>query len=267
MNYRHEAHLRLAQARKELDSGDDARLKYAALELRMAMEGITYDRALAYKNEFPPDEYATWQPRRVMSVLLEIDASADMDSALAIGPEDERGIAGTMRSLGTERVLNMATLKKHYDALSSYLHLPSMKQAMEGKSVDAAKLRRRCEELAAFVDDVLSSPVFNITLGEFANFNSQRCGNPIRKRVPRSQKEVIAECYSCHATYSVAPTDGGKLESRALQQEARCARDGCGERVFLWDAELGVGKHWKCAKCGGRNVLVLAIEHKAEPTA
>lgn len=55
----------------------------------MAMEALTYDRAASYKDEFPPDEYETWQPRKVMSVLLEIDPMADKDSVLAFAIEKQ----------------------------------------------------------------------------------------------------------------------------------------------------------------------------------
>jgi hypothetical protein len=73
-DYRNDARRELARAKDELASAGDERLKYAALELRMAMESLTYDRALAYKDEFPPAEYQAWQPRKVMALLLEIDA-------------------------------------------------------------------------------------------------------------------------------------------------------------------------------------------------
>lgn len=44
------------------------------------MEALTYDRALAYKDEFPSDEYETWQPSKVMSVLFEIDPTTEDSS-------------------------------------------------------------------------------------------------------------------------------------------------------------------------------------------
>ncbi|BCI66356.1 hypothetical protein [Acetobacter aceti] len=47
----------------------DERLKYAALEIHMAMESLTYDHALTYKDEFPPAGYETWQPRKVMAIV------------------------------------------------------------------------------------------------------------------------------------------------------------------------------------------------------
>ncbi len=75
--YRDDARHAVDRAKAELESGDDERLKYAALELRMALESLIYDRALIYKDEFPPREYETWQPRKLLAVLLEIDENAD----------------------------------------------------------------------------------------------------------------------------------------------------------------------------------------------
>jgi len=158
MNYRHLAQKHLKNAKDELDTNDEQCLKYAALELRMAMEAITYDRALSYKDEFPPNEYETWQPRKVMLVLLDIDPMADKDSSLAIGIEEQYGgPAPKINSLGSEKVLGMSMLKKNYDALGSYLHLQSMKQARVGAILDLNKVRTRCEEIAVFISRVLSS--------------------------------------------------------------------------------------------------------------
>src|SRR5437867_1615135 len=45
-NFRHLARQSLARAKTELATNDAQRLRYAALELREAMEALTYDRAL-----------------------------------------------------------------------------------------------------------------------------------------------------------------------------------------------------------------------------
>ena len=84
----------------------------------MAMESITYERAKTYSAEIPPDEYATWQPRKIVQLLLEIDPNADKDSSLSYAIEDEFGKLGkNVSGLGTEKVLSLAAIKKHYDAL------------------------------------------------------------------------------------------------------------------------------------------------------
>jgi len=92
MTYRNDARAAQKRARTELDAGDDERLKYAALELREAMEALTYDRAATYNAELPTAAYDTWQPRKVMELLLEIDPNADKDSSLAVGLEETPGI-------------------------------------------------------------------------------------------------------------------------------------------------------------------------------
>ena len=92
MNYRSLAREHVTVSADQLESGHDYALSYAALELRMAMEAITYDRAAAFKDEFPVEEYDTWQPKKVMNVLLEIDPTADKDSSLAVGLEERHGV-------------------------------------------------------------------------------------------------------------------------------------------------------------------------------
>ena len=264
MNYRHDAQRYLRRAEEELGTGEDERLKYAALELRMAMEALTYDRALAYKDEFPPTEYETWQPRKVMSVLLDIDPTADKDSSLAIGTEEEYGVpAPVMTSLGSEKVLSMVILRQHYDALGSYLHVQSMKQNRTGKTLDYSKIRSRCKEIASFITAVLSSSVFHVALGSFATMNCMECGKPIRKRIPHGTGAVRAECCECRASYNIIDRGNGQVEWLPQQHEIECANGDCKQKIFVWHHEMEIGRCWICSNCNGRNTFALGIRYEA----
>lgn len=264
MDYRSSARKNLKQCDVELASGDNERLKYAALELRMSMESLTYDRALAYKDEFPPTEYETWQPRKVMAVLLEIDSTADKDSTIACGIEEEYGVpAPVMKSLGAEKVLNMATLRKHYDALGSFLHVPSIKQTRKGNVHDLQRIRARCEEIAASVRDVLSSPVFNITFGNFATVDCIACGKRIRKRIPHIKNEFHAECLECGAPYTVVVKGDEGVEWQPRKHELECANASCRQKIYVWQHEVEAGRHWVCEGCGGQNKFALEICYQA----
>ena len=263
MNYRLQSKEHIKRAEKELGKNLDQHIKYAALELRMAMEAITYDRAQAYKDEFPFGEYETWQPRRVMLVLLDIDPMADQDCSLAVGVEEEYGVpAHKMRSLGSEKVLNMKVLKKHYDALGSYLHVQTLKQTRSGKTIDCIKFRNRCEAISEFVKQALSSPVFNITIGNFSTINCYECKNPIRKRVPTSLSEVRATCYECNATYTISDKGDGKVEWTPHQQEIECANSRCDTKIVVWAHEMVVGRCWECQSCKGRNSFAIGLLHQ-----
>lgn len=266
MTYRNDARKYLKRSEEQLGSGDDERLNYAALELRMAMEALTYDRALAYKDEFPQDEYETWQPRKVMMVLLDIDPTADKDSSLAVGEEEEYGVpAPVMTSLGSEKVLNMAALRRHYDALGSYLHVQSMKQVRAGKARNFGKMRSRCEEIAAFVGEVLSSPVFNVTFGNFATLDCMECGKPIRKRLPHGQSEVRAKCYECRASYTLVDKGNDQVEWKPHHREVGCANSSCEGKIIVWHHEMEIGRCWICPDCKGRNTFILGV--RIEPVS
>lgn len=261
-NYRGEARRQLRRAEDELASSDNQRLKYAALELREAMESLTYDRAEAYKDDYPPEQFETWQPRRVMALLLEIDPNADKDSAIAFGLEPSLGeTPEVMHSLGSEKVLNMKSLKKHYDALGSYLHVPTLKQQQMSAKVDFAGMRARCETIAAFIKDVLASPVFNSTFGNFATLDCMKCGKPIKKRYPEGKAEIIAKCFNCNAGYRVRAIDSGQCEWKPDVVELTCANKECGAKInpFRNEMELGVG--WDCEDCGGRNEMCFGVAH------
>lgn len=263
MNYRGKSREHLKAASEQLETGSDSALKYAALELRMAMEAITYDRALAFKEEFPTEEYDTWQPKKVMAVLLEIDPMTDKDSTIAFGLEEEYGVpAKQMTSLGTETVLNMGVLKKHYDALGSFLHIQTIKSTKAGKTVDHKKLRKRCEEIWAYLDKVLSSPIFNSTLGVFSSRECAECGKKIRKRIPQGENTIQVECSNCIASYRVS--DSGAYQSvwEPLQQEIECANAECMKKIVVWEKEIRLGANWNCPDCKGKNTFVLGVAYE-----
>lgn len=263
MNYRGKARDHLKAASEQLETGSDSALKYAALELRMAMEAVTYDRALAFKEEFPTEEYDTWQPKKVMAVLFEIDPMIDKDSTIAFGSEKEYGVpAKKFTSLGTETVLNVGVLKKHYDALGSFLHIQTIKSTKAGKTVDHDKLRKRCEEIRGYLDKVLSSPIFNSTLGVFSSIECAECGKKIRKRIPRGENTIHAECSNCFASYRVNCSGANQSVWEPLQQEIECVNTECTKKIVVWEKEVRLGANWICQDCKGKNTFVLGVTYE-----
>lgn len=267
VNYRNKAREYLKQANGELKTGEDHRLQYAALDLRFAIEALTYDRAQAYKNELPSSEYETWQPRKLLALLLEIDPTADKGSSLAVGVEETEGEPATkMVPFGTETVFDLKLLKKHYDAIGSFLHVPTLAQA-EKAPPSPEKFRQRCGAIADYVGKVLASPVWNITLGSFANIDCHNCGAKIRKRMPHGQKTVAAACFSCEATYTITDQGNGKVEWNMDMVDVPCGNRDCDRVIPILTKELKPGAHWVCQTCNGKNVIALTIKHKPSEQA
>lgn len=259
-NYRHAARESLRLANLELSDGNDQRLRYAALELRMSIESLTYDRAAAYKDEFPQSEYSTWQPKRVMQVLLDIDPHAASDSSLRIGIESSPGVSPeVMHEVGQDTPLSMNTIKRHYDALGSYLHVPSLKQTLAGKNPDLIKLRNKCEAIALDLEQVLASTVYNITLGTFATLKCGNCERPIRRRFPFGKESVHAECMECHAAYTLIGLGNNQVRWDPHTRLLKCGNESCQVERLIWQHDIQIGKHWVCTGCNGQNTFGIGV--------
>lgn len=264
-NFRHTAQQALVRANTELMTNDPHRLRYAALELRDAMEALTYDRALAFKDYIPPEEYKTWQPRKLMAVLTDIDPSIGKTATMAFGLEEEYGKPApreNMRVLGTDIVFTIADLKAHYDAIGSYLHMPSLEQVMSGKTPDLGKLRERCKTVIGLVEKVLSSRVWNSTFGVTVMLDqclNEDCKKPIRKRMPFGKDRVEVQCFECKAEYTVTSEADGRALWTPNQTDAPCSTPGCSKTMALWTHEIKPGTHWHCRSCGVHNEIALTV--------
>lgn len=260
-NFRQRAREALRRAKTEMASGCDERLSYAALELRMAIEAVTYERAKSFEKELPPQEYDVWQPSKLMKVLLELEPLADASGTLSFGLEDEPGVpAKEMRTLGSEKVFNLKDIKESYDALGSFLHQPTLRQLNSGGH-NWRKLRSRCASLVAKLEPILESPVFNINFGTFTTFKCMNveCEKPVRKRLPSGQKEVPAPCLECGAEHRVTVGSDGVVTIYPVTQDVPCANKACWHILKLFPHELKEGVNWKCPECGTVCQLGLAV--------
>ena len=264
-DFRLSARESLMRAKTELKANNSPRLRYAALELRDAMEALTYDRALAFKDYIPPEEYKTWQPRKLMAVLLDIDPSIGMTSTIAIGRTEESGKPApreNMTVLGTNVVFTLADLKAHYNAVGSYLHMPSLDQIQSGKEPNSAKLQELCETVVGLIEKVLSSRMWNPTVGITATLDqcmNDDCKKPIRKRMPSGKHTVEALCFECKAEYTITSESDGRVLWIPKMIDAPCSTQGCPEKKALWPREITPGTHWRCCTCGAHNGIDLVV--------
>ena len=245
--YRNQARQALKRA-QELLAGDQ--LRYAALELRLAIEALTYDRAQAYMKELPLEALSRWQPKQLMDALLEIDPTAGETYTVGVGSEPAPGVAPeTMHTLGTEVAFGLAQIKKHYHLVGSLLHTPTMQQLSQGIGWDPHKARKRGEDTAHQIEVSLNSPVWNFTLGVFSDFRCLRCDQPIHKRVPHGQTQLVANCIYCNAPHAGHRREDGKIHWSPMMTRASCPTPNCPEPVELWDDEIKPGTHWTCKGC------------------
>lgn len=226
--YRSMAASALDRAKALFAAHSDETLRYVALELRLVLELITYDRAQAYQDEIPQDVYATWQPKELMQTLIEIDPHADQTSSMSMGLQEAQGLASEeMKFLGTDNALSLDTIRKNYNALSSYLHAPTLKQQISGGSQRLDKLRVRAENLIWALETVLASEIWNVKFGPRLTVNCSWCGQTAIRRVKSEDREWQVRCLSCGGLHRATKYDESRVKTRPVETRIHCLSETC----------------------------------------
>jgi hypothetical protein len=85
-----------------------------------------------YLSEVPLRAVETWQPDKVLKELLAIDPKSASSYTLSMQRSaSETEAAGSWMQLGEDRRLPVDYLRKTYQALGSFLHVPTIRQSGE----------------------------------------------------------------------------------------------------------------------------------------
>jgi hypothetical protein len=250
----------LERAKVLFASHSDETLRYVALELRLALEFITYDRAQAYQDEIPREVYETWQPSRLMQILIEIDPYADQPSSISLGIQEDTGIpAKDMKFLGTDNALSLEKIRKNYSALGSYLHSPTLKQQTEIGTQNFDKLRERAKNLIEVLETVLSSEIWNVKFGPRLTTKCNWCGATIIRRVKGADKTWTIRCLVCGGLHRATKDDEKRVKTYPLNTRLRCLSETCGEAFYIGSHEVRESAVITCPSCNEGHVIQLGV--------
>lgn len=256
LSMRHIARNCVARARKLLDRGDESSARYACLELRFAIEYITYDQLQVYMKEVSDDALKKWTPKQVISELLEVDPHADQSCTIAFGEEHTYGISPPpeeMHILGQDRRFSMKWANKNHNTLGNFLHAPTRYQLESGGAPALAAIIEKATKVANECGQILNSPVFHVNFGEFFNFECEDCGTPIRRRVGSFTPEEGVVCPKCRATYDVESVDENAI--RCCLRTAKYTCHPCGAKNWVGIHRVMDGVILKCENCGKKATI------------
>lgn len=257
--YRRLAQQHLEFAKQSLEGGNESQLRLTALELRMALEALTYSRALSYKSDLTEQDLSEWRPRQLMNILLDLDPMADTDYTLSVSKSDSSnpGANGDFIILGSERIIGVKELREHYDALGNFMHIPSLKQVQNDSVQKFQRLEKRCIQIVDFIEEALASIVFNSTFGEFSTIECERCHQKIRKRLPPKGGKRSVECDHCNLQYELSYSPEGSDIWTQIKTWLPCS--GCSHETSFWKGDVKIGLSWTCDKCTGTNTVAAGI--------
>ena len=236
----------LSRAKVLIEESRPEALRYAALELRFAIEAITYAKLQSYSARLPQSVIAKWQPPQAMIALLEVEPMADQSYTIRMGVEESFGEGSSqMQTWGRHEALDCKWLSKHYNKLGNLLHAPALNSKRPLQDGEVTKYLR---DILVRLQKVVDAPILGGSLASVATFPCEVCGETIIRNWEGAIASQKAECLNpnCRAEYA-ALVNGEKLEFRLEATEFQCLK--CGTRNTIENRHLIIGTEFRCSSC------------------
>lgn len=269
-NFRAKARECVAAARRLLGVPDARSARYACLELRTAIEYIAYDLLETYEEQLPDDAFKKWEPRKVIAQLLAADIDADQSPVLFVGIESKYGVAPPperMHSLGQDNRLRMSEADQLHALMSRFLHAPTVYQTTTGSAPSVADMVSAATSVADRCDQVLNSPVFNVTIGQLKQLTCSACAHVFVRNAKTLGANVGVRCprRKCGALHRVGYDAGGDPMLQLVVTKYRCRSSECGATNSVGAHLVKVGAEFNCGKCGETNKVIFGTVLQNEP--
>jgi DNA-directed RNA polymerase subunit RPC12/RpoP len=263
MDPRHEKREAFKAAEDLLAKGDEAVLRFAALELRRCTEAVVYEKLWAYKDRIPR-EAARWQPPQALKALLQFEPDAASSTVISMAREEYPGgpTVEPFRVLGEDLRPKVGWLTKVWNKLGSFLHAQfPFSSPKPDLAEEAAYLREVLEELRPFV--VRS---FTSTLGTTVRVTCTLCDveSVANADGVRARGELFCLNSDCGARYQ-ARFSGTEVELTLDAPYLECAT--CGKSFPLAPKRLVDRTIVKCPSCSAEHLIRQTWQYGLVPTA
>jgi hypothetical protein len=243
-----------------IDDNSEASLTYAALEARLAIERICYERLRLAHNYISADDLRSWKPQYVVQTLMEmVDSKIASEWTLSIGSEPGDNPKEYLE-VGVQKGFDPKKLSRLWQTMGSFLHnrVPKNQHELISHYSDAEKILPKLNEVLLELDRIGQGTMMTAMVFEQISFECS-CGQTNKRAKPGLSDGMTVNCIreSCKEQFIVEETDNEFYFTRK-SLPVTCRE--CGHENQLPNRqliELPKEAHgaFDCAKCGVKNLI------------
>jgi hypothetical protein len=246
-----------------LADATDASVTYAALEARLALEKVCYDRLRQRHDYISHDQLKRWQPGAVVLTLMnEVDAHIGQTTILKMGknpsvqPEDDDYV-----EIGTEMGFNPKRVAKMWQALANlalHVRLPEHRNDHIPAYGDKAQIRAKVGDVVAELKRLSKGTMTYSGFGEEVHFTCS-CGEKNRRRAGLLRDGQHVHCINpdCKQTWkAVQESDGFGFQQVTVP--VNCEQCGAANHMpwrFFLDMKHDEVGSFSCHTCQHKNYV------------
>ena len=215
MSMRHLAASHLEAAKRQLENQDEEALRYACLDLRMAIECLTYDLLALYRDDVLDETLAEWRADKILAALKRIDPSADASPTFQMANSSGEFDADDSIRFDEHR-FEAKWAKKAYQTLGRYLHERTFIELEAGQANNWITVRDRATAIAAELQAIMESSGWGLRMRQTLGISCD-CGGDAKFQMGPLQLRSRARCAACGANYEVARRKAGEKTVGAVR--------------------------------------------------
>ncbi len=245
----------------------DASVTYAALEARLALEKVCYDRLRQRHDYISHEQLRKWQPGGVINQLIsDVDAHVTETRTLRMARQPAQGVPATKNDhwveLGTEIGFDAKRIAKVWNALGKlalHVQLPKSKNDHIPEYGDKSAIRAKVEEVLAELERLAKGTMSFSGLGETVSFDCGVCGEKNRRRAALLKHGQRVFCFNpdCKASWKVTK-EGDEFIFEGETCDFTC--QGCGQVKqlpwrFFYEMKFDQRATFECLNCNHKNYV------------
>jgi hypothetical protein len=247
--------------RSHLAAGDESGLTYAALEARLALERVCYERLRTSHDYISADDLRRWKPSYIVQTLMEqVDPKIASEWTLSTGYEPGDN-PGRYIEIGTQKGFDPKTINLLWQAMSSFLHCPVPRNSKDWLTHyrPAQTMRPKIEEALQELDRIAEGSLIGAMVFGEVSFDCV-CGQENRRATQVLTHNQIVNCIreGCTESYRVEKQgDDFLFERRKLVVHCHSCNEAIGF-PYRKLAEMPKDSHciFSCKKCTAENRLI-----------
>lgn len=257
----------LERIRALIADGTEQSVTYAALEARLALERVRYDRLQQHHDYISPAQLKRWQPAAVMNTLIaEVDEHAAVTRTFSVskGPPTPGGDPADEEytTLGTDVGFSPKLVGELWNALSGlalHVRLPKKRGEHIPDYGDTTAIRNKLEETLMELERLSQTTMTFSGFGPQTSFTCS-CGEENKRRASLLKEGSSIFCINpnCNASYKVSK-DGDEFSFDPELTSANCEE--CNE-LNTWPMRASLSLKYNqtglfaCHSCGYKNFVM-----------
>lgn len=261
-----------------LEENSESSLTYGALECRLTIEMVCYERLRIAHDYISSDDIYKWQPANVVKTLIQdVDENITSTFTLSISTEPvlQDDVQLTKKDfaefdyveVGTQQGFKAKRLGELWYGVSKYLHVAVPKNSQDKVSNygDSEKLRKKLVEVLNELKTLSEGTMTSSGFGEEVHFTCI-CGaeNKRKKKLLKHSQAVNCIDAKCRERWAIV-VDGDHIgfERKTIVVACHnCAADKVFAETVILSTERNQRVWFACMDCGEKNYLIWALRHE-----